>query len=191
MTDTFTHYSDLQQALEALEPPLYPSEVHGGLCGLLCGTGRPDAASWLGTILPGLDEENLLHRDAIALLKDVHNTTVQQLNDPTCDFHLLLPDDDVSLQDRVNALGDWCQGFLTGLSMGGVTDVEALPEDVAEIIRDMSQIAGASTSYDLQETEEDEEAYQELVEYIRVGTLLINEELHPVKTTPETDPVFH
>lgn len=188
MTDTFTHYSDLQQALENLEPPLYPSEVHGGLCGLLCGKGSPDAPAWLASLFPGLDEDNLLQRDAINLLQDVHNTTVQQLNDPTCDFHLLLPDDDAPLQERVEALGDWCQGFLAGLSLGGITDLNVLPQDVTEIIRDMNEIARAGSSYGLQETEEDEEAYQELVEYIRVGALLINEELHPVKSAP---PALH
>jgi yecA family protein len=188
MTDNFPEYSDLQQALEKLEPPLYPSEVHGGLCGLLCSTASQEPQHWLATIIPGLDEDNLLQRDAARLLMAMHTTTLQQLNDPTCDFHLLLPDDDAPILDRVDALGDWCQGFLTGLSMGGVTDLNALPQDAAEIIKDMTEIARAGSAYDLQGTEEDEEAYQELVEYIRVGALLINEELHPQKST---GPVLH
>jgi len=191
MTESFTHYSDLQTALEALEPPLFPSEIHGGLCGLLSGKDSPDAADWINSLLPGLDDSNLLQRDVISLLRDVYSITVKQLNDPTCDFHLLIPGDDSPLAERVEALSDWCQGYLTGLTEGGVTNNDGLPEDVQEIMRDISQIAGAGSSFDLQESEENEEAYQELVEYIRVGALLINEELHPVKSAPEGEPVLH
>jgi uncharacterized protein YgfB (UPF0149 family) len=109
----------------------------------------------------------------------LHEATQGQLNDPTCDFHLLLPGDDEAIALRVQALGDWCQGFLTGLALGGIKDLQALPDNVREIANDLLEIARAHSSYDLEEQEEDEQAYAELTEYVRVGVMLINEELHP------------
>ena len=92
---------------------------------------------------------------------------------------------------QVNALGEWCQGFLIGLSLGGVEDFQALPDDAKEIARDLVEIARAGTSYELSGLEDDEEAFVELVEFIRVGALLINEELHPNKISQVEDTTVH
>ena len=106
----------------------------------------------------------------------------------------MLPDDDDSLTQRVNAIGDWSQGYLIGLSLGGITDFAPLPDDAREIAKDLLEISRAGTSYDLEGNEEDENAYAELVEYLRVGVLLINEELQPTQAAPldnESDATLH
>ena len=177
-------YSDVQHTLDNLELDKYACEIHGSLCGLLCTAGNTSAQPWLDTIVPQPDTDNLLHREALKLLTDLHHSTVSQLNDPTCDFHLLMPDDDTDFGERVTALSDWCQSFLLGLSLGGLQDLKKLPPDAIEVATDLTEIARAGTSYELEGTEEDEEAFQELIEFVRVGILLIYEELHPDKSTP-------
>ena len=44
---------------------------------------------------------------------------------------------------------------------------------------------GASGELDLDEQEESETAFMELVEYLRVGILMMNEEMQPLKTSPQ------
>lgn len=168
--------------LDKIDSEIEPSELHGAFCGLLC-TQQTEFDAARNNLLQSFDEDNLLHREALQNLAALFDSTKQQINDPTCDFHLLLPEDE-SLEESVFALGEWCQGFLLGLSLGGVNDLEALPEEGAEIAKDFLEIARAGSMYTIEDSEEDEHSYEELLEYVRVGALLINEILNPEKSAP-------
>jgi len=187
MSQTLPDYLILQNALSKLDTEISPSEVHGTLCGLLSANSNAEADVWQQSLWPNRPSGDLLAAEANEIFAQTHDITRRQLNDPTCEFEMLLPDDDDSLIQRVNALGDWSQGYLIGLSLGGITDFAPLPEDAREITKDLLEIARAGTSYDLEGSEEDENAYTELVEYLRVGVLLINEELQPTQAAPITD----
>ncbi len=194
MPQNLPDYLILNSALHKLETEITPSEVHGTLCGLLCANGNAEAGIWQQALWPNLPDGDLLVAEAHEIFKQTHDITQRQLNDPTCEFQMLLPDDNDCLDARVNALGDWCQGYLIGLSLGGITDFAPLPEDAREITKDLLEIARAGTSYELEGSEEDENAYVELVEYLRVGVLLINEELQPVRGPSvdiESDATLH
>ena len=60
------------------------------------------------------------------------------------------------------------------MSIAGAGDLDALPADSREIVGDLSKFAGIRGGG---RDEEEENAYAELVEYIRVGVMLINQEL--------------
>jgi uncharacterized protein YgfB (UPF0149 family) len=169
--------------LDKIESEIEPSELHGAVCGLLCAKNKTTFDTVRDNLLQSLDHDNLLHREALSSLSSLFDSTNQQINDPTCDFHLLLPEDE-SVEELVFALGEWCQGFLMGLSLGGVNDLEALPEEGAEIAKDFLEIARAGSMYTIEESEEDEHSFEELMEYVRVGVLLINEILNPEKSAP-------
>jgi uncharacterized protein YgfB (UPF0149 family) len=189
MPQTLPDHLILASALQKLDTEIGPSEVHGTLCGLLCANSNAGADVWQKSLWPNRPSGDLLAAEADEIFKQTHDVTRRQLHDPTCEFEMLLPNDDDSLIQRVNALGDWSQGYLIGLSLGGITDFAPLPEDAREITKDLLEIARAGTSYDLEGTEEDENAYAELVEYLRVGVLLINEELQPTQAPPvDTEP---
>ncbi len=194
MPQNLPDYLILDSALHKLDTEITPSEIHGTLCGLLCANSNAGADIWQQALWPNQPSSDLLVAEAYDVFKQTHDTTRQQLNDPACEFQMLLPDDDDSLDTRVNALGDWCQGYLIGLSLGGITDFAPLPENAREITKDLLEIARAGTSYELEGSEEDENAYAELVEYLRVGVLLINEELQPTQAPPvdiEADVTLH
>lgn len=179
----------LASALHKLDTEITPSEVHGTLCGLLSANTSAGMDIWQQALWPNQPKGDLLAAEANDVFKQVHDVTRMQLNDPSCEFQMLLPDDEDSLDQRVHALGDWCQGYLIGLSLGGIKDFAPLPDDAREIAQDILEIARAGTSYELEGSEEDEQAYVELVEYLRVGVLLINEELQPTQAAPvEIDP---
>lgn len=186
-------YLAVSSALEKLETEVTPSEVHGTLCGLLSASVSASADLWQNSLWPHLDRDknDLVQADALETLNQLHEITRLQINAPNCEFELLLPDDDDPLEDRVNALGDWCQGYLVGLTLGGVEDFSPLPDNAREVANDLVEIARAGSSYELEGSEEDEHAYAELVEYLRVGILLINEELQPTQTPPQTDNTIH
>lgn len=166
----------IDTALERLDADIDAAEYHGILCGLLCSSPEPEKTTWREKILPAAQEGDVLAQESLKILDALYLSTLQELNNSDFDFHLLLPDDDDPLSLRSQSLGSWCHGFLMGLSIGGVTDYDSLPEECTELVHDFLQISNIDEDQ-LDESEDNEVSFAELVEYVRMGTLLINEEL--------------
>ncbi|MDM7322315.1 MAG: UPF0149 family protein [Gammaproteobacteria bacterium] len=149
------------------------AEAHGVLAGMLCAAGAAELGDWWSVIC-----ENESQLKVPEPVRELYAETVASLADPTGSFDLMLPTDDSSMEERAKALHDWCQGFLYGYGLAGGREPAKLPADAAEILRDIHHFAQAS--FDLgEDAEEDEQAYSDLVEYLRVGVLLLHETLHP------------
>ena len=88
----------------------------------------------------------------------------------------LLPDDDAPLRQRADALGAWCQGLLYGLGLGQADRRGQLSVESREFLRDATEIAQVGFETD-EASEADETAYAEVVEYLRVGLLMVLEDL--------------
>lgn len=152
------------------------SECHGLLCGLLCR----EVSSTPSAFISHLAAMQLVVNPGAALsaaLSDVFERTQSQLEDDEFGFQLWLPDDEEALEDRTAALAQWCSGFLAGLASGGQLD--ALSEEAREAIEDLQQIARAEISRPEQnkgESEEDETAFMEIVEYVRVVAMMMRED---------------
>ena len=153
-----------------------PSEIHGMLCGMLCVNDILASDTWINQILSETAEINLL---AEAVLKDLFNATVSQFDDDNMSFSLLLPDDDVTLHIRAESLGYWCQGYLSGLGLAYQDEDTEVPDEVHEFLADVSNIAKVGFFDTDEAKEEDEIAYMELVEYVRIGVMLVNYSLRP------------
>lgn len=190
-----SHYPDISQ-LEGLlfdvDAMLGATESHGALCGMLCAQGATDAAQWMLQVLGEHEETSNALQQAGKLLIQIHQLSVEQMNDSNVDFDLMLPDDDEPLESRVEALGVWCQGFVFGLAVGGVKEDTDLPEDSKELIKDILEISRAGYIADNEaelnamaedDSDDDEVAFMEVTEYVRMGTLLIYEELQPVQSS--------
>lgn len=191
----FEHITGL---LHALGAEGNAAEGHGVLCGLLCSRGYINSRAWIDEMVDRDDADISASLADTAVpplpeaLLDLHSETVRRINDLNYEFHLMLPDDEEGLEIRVTALAHWCQGFLYGMGVGGVEDFSKLPAPVAEIAQDLVEISQASAVTD--GSEEDETAFAELVEYIRVGIQVIYEELQPVppgRESPPTKPTLH
>jgi hypothetical protein len=152
------------------------AECHGLLSGLLCRESRSTATEFkyqLAAMKLVVDPSAFLD----SALTEAHECTARQLEDEEFGFALWLPDDEEPLEERIIALGRWCSGFLAGLVCGGPLD--ALSEEAAEAIEDLQQIALAEMSaqgQDGTESEEDENAFVEIVEYVRVVALMMHED---------------
>ena len=183
MTQNSLRYLDIAKALSRLHSEMMPAELHATLCGILCAGGSVESDDWLEQLFPSYNPNDLLHEEAMLMLLPLQTQCVQQLNDTNFSFELLLPPDEEPMEARLQALGDWCQGFMTGLAMGGLKSMDDIPDEAGEFARDMVEIARAGTSYDLDDEDEDENALTELIEYVRVGVLLVYEEMQPVETS--------
>lgn len=158
------------------------SEAHGMLSGTICATGKTSPDLWLEYLL---GEENTLSaaaNDCSEMLLVLQSELLRQFNDDAFGFQLFLPPDDIPLSQRTEALTQWCAGFLFGLALGGFREDVDVPENVAEVMKDLYEISRARFAYDRTE-EADETAYMEIAEYVRMSGLLLYEELQPLPAT--------
>ena len=152
------------------------AECHGLLCGLVCR----ESSSSAGDYLAQLSAMQLVVDPGPALneiLVETWHNTVAQLADEDMGFALWLPDDEEPLEDRTVALAHWCSGFLAGLGSG--RQLEALSEEAREAIGDLQEIARAAVTAapdEQRRLEEEEAAFAEIVEYVRVVTLMMRED---------------
>jgi hypothetical protein len=109
-------------------------------------------------------------------LEELLNSTRLQLADEEMGLALWLPNDDETLEDRTMALAQWCSGFLASLGSSGDDILCAMSDDSNDAMKDLQQISAADVT-DTDESEEDEKAFIEIVEYIRVVVLMIREDL--------------
>ncbi len=171
-------YQAVNDALQRAAATTGAADCHGLLCGLICASGFADPKVWLAEVFEDFNPRDLLQAEAFRLLQGLYEDTLARLNSTQLDFELLLPDAACSLRERTESLGEWCSGFLSGLGMGGLPGRAQLPEEIVELLDDLAQIARVDFELD-EPNEEDQVAFEEVVEYIRVGTLLIHEELQP------------
>ena len=177
-------YYELSDALARARSAVDAADCHGLLAGLICASGFADPRVWMAQVFEDFDPKDLLQVAASKQVQALSEDTLVRLNSPELDFELLLPDDDDALRERAESLGSWCSGFLAGLGLGGVSDTSQLPEEVAELLDDLAEIA--RVDFEVGEPDEEEQAaFAEVVEYVRVGVLLINEELQPSKAPPQ------
>lgn len=172
-------YVILETQLSRSGADLGPAEAHGLLCGLMAVDIAAPVERCLGEVMRGVDPQDA----NAAVTRKLMDALIQQVRTGLLDedfaFQPLLPEAGAPLAERAYALGLWCEGFSAGVGLAGMNAqrAAALPDAVDEFIRDVGEIARVETSGE--EGEESEEAYTELLEYVRVGVLLVAEELRP------------
>lgn len=172
-------FAEVARVLEGLESSVPAAEAHGCLVGALCTSPDYPMARWLEEIIPDADQRN--DEESQQPLRLLYADTLNALRGEDMEFEALLPDDDVALVARAGGLSHWCQGFLYGFGTGGkALKQEELPGNVNEILNDLTHIGRASVEIEGDGNESEEEAYAEVVEYVRVGVQLIHDELIPV-----------
>ena len=184
----FPEIVELEELLYRIDAAMGAADAHGALCGMICARGTIELSEWVDHVIGEQEQGNELLHDVVHKLSELHQSTLEMMNDATGDFKLLLMDDDDPLPERVETLAAWCQGFIYGLAAGGIKEGSELPEDTSELLKDMIEISRAGHDVDDTGVEEsddndDEEAYMEIEEYVRMGVLLVYEELQPLQST--------
>ncbi len=158
------------------------AECHGILCALLSCHPGLTAEEWARQVwsgaLVGADDQasrgELPVADRAALVA-LFKYSEQQLADPELGFEPLLPDDGSAMAERVRAIADWCEGYLYGLSLGGIKEFGGFSEPVQEFCRDLIEICRLADDED--EGEDNESALVDVVEYVRMGVLMLRDEM--------------
>ena len=167
-------YEVLAAALRRVNSQLSAAECHG----LLSGALNTEDTSLISRFFT--EDTGTLKEDGqfAELISQIVHLTVEGFKDEDFNFQLLLPSDDTPLQERSRALADWCGGYVMGLLESGVKEFDALPDDAAEVAKDLVEISQLDASADDSGSEND---LMQLEEYVRVGVQIIYAELAKIK----------
>lgn len=173
---TFSHdlelYDAVVLALSELRTDVEAAESHGMLCGMLCSPEPFDADAWLRHLLGYSPTQRMEELPQTSALLNMMEATLHGLEAEDYALELLLPAEEEPLAARADALGAWCRGFLSGFGLHGAG--ANLNAEGREFLRDLykiSQVASNEAS-----DEEGERAFIEVVEYTRMGAMMLHEE---------------
>lgn len=155
------------------------AQTHGLLASRLAVSGAAGAPAWLAYVLEDTDSGNAHRKECEDMLTGLFQVTHQALSERLSAFTPLLPDDEQDADVRTEALAHWCEGYLHGLVSAEHSDAlrqQISAEPVADIVKDMLKITQAAIDDDAS-NDDNEEAYFEIVEYLRVAAQLVYEEL--------------
>lgn len=163
-----TGFDELCELLMPLGTLVSPAELHGILCGKLCGGARPTEVEWLLEAVEFLEFAQAPDNSVREALSQLYQDTVAQLRRDSFELTLLLPDDETSLEERIRSLSQWCQGFLTGFGSAGIPGRSPLSEESEEALSDLASIVRIDEDVDDDSSEED---FMEIVEYVRMAAI--------------------
>ncbi len=186
MTESSTDQLRWALALASSPDATGVSESHGLITGLIAGQPDLDADRlWVHWASLNLDAQHEIddpadpqatHREHLeAALED----TQTHLQSAEMTFAVLVPAMDQPLAQRTEGLAHWCGGFLAGFGASGAVVHD---EQATEVLGLLSEIARASSEADESDEanneamEAEEEAFVELVEFVKVAVLLLHEE---------------
>lgn len=176
MSDSSLDYERVERQMASADIESSAAEVHGILCGLIC-TGRADArARWFGELFTEAQATDLLVRECADSLKVLHDETLAAVQGPGLGFTPFLPDDEKPLRQRARAVADWCQGFLYGVGVAGLSSGHQFSAESQDAMNSLTEI----TRLDLDQLnpgEEDEEALMEVTEFVWVAAMLVHSEM--------------
>jgi len=168
-------YDEVNAELMALHAGVLASECHGFMCGYFCVSNALAAEVWRDYLLAGIDEEAELGA-CFVILSQLADQVFEEMLSDDLSFALFLPDDESPISERSSALAEWCAGFVSGLGIGGLGDKPKLIDECDEFIKDIVSISRLETA--VEEGEDVEGTLFEIIEYIKVGVIMLHQEWH-------------
>ncbi len=169
----------LNDALQRCGASWTAAQAHGLLSSKLAVAGAQGVTESLGQVLDSSNDTDVHRKECEDMLASLGQSTHMVFSERMSAFEPLLPDEIDNAATRTEAVAHWCKGYLHGLVSGehaAALRERLAAEPLADIIKDMLQITRAAVDEDDDEAVS-EEAYVEIVEYLRVAAQLIYEEL--------------
>ena len=179
-------YQAFATLLQTSGHPVSPAELHGLLLGRSCAGAGFDAEGWLIDAAELLESEP--HDNVRNALIGLQEMVKGELTGEDMTVVLLLPTDDAPLTERAAALGEWCQGFLSGFGLN-CRDSSMLSTEATEVLQDLSAISQVQDA--LEESDDGENDYMEVMEYLRVAPLLLFTETKKADEPAAAKPSLH
>jgi len=162
-------FDELDELLRNFGALQSAAELHGFLVGQLAGGQRLSRGEWLRSANEQADLSRNPDEVAGDRLQTLYQQTLAALRDDELEFQPLLPPDEEPLLDRVEALGQWCQGFLLGFGLAG--NITTNDAELAESLRDLAAIAQVGASEDEAAQDSSESDLFSISEYVRLTVI--------------------
>lgn len=171
-------YQELQEFINALNPEVGAAELDGLVAGMLVRGPTVPVKTLMMTLKDYLEDSEAKQLDA--LQQGYLVQLVASLAEHAQELHAidemewapLLPDDDMGLDAQLEALGNWCAGFIhgCGIALGGedspVKD-NNLPGSTHEMLSDLAEISRVD-AYEVSGNDAEND-YMEILEYVRTA----------------------
>lgn len=184
------NFSELNNMLIESGAGCRAAECHGFLCGYLCVAEQPEEAVFEQYLFAdSMDAGSLT--EYRSMLFELAREVQAGLESENFALRLLLPDENTPLDERSEAFIQWCESFLSGLGVAGLTELELLSIESREVIQDIHKICRLDLDAMSGNAEEEERAFAELTEYVRMGAMLLHEELHYTDNGEDRPEILH
>lgn len=192
MADLSNHhfsYETFSSTLKQNNIVVDAAEIQGILCGMLAGGMNLDNREWTEALNDVVNQGENMNAVVIEQTTQMYDQLCQEFVEADFALKMCLPNDDSPLNERGAALVNWVQGFLLGFGLQQ-QDLTNCSEEVKEALEDFSQIS--KMDEEMNDDEESEQAFFEVVEYVRIGTMLcFNEMGKSLLDSRQQAPVIH
>jgi uncharacterized protein len=163
-------YESVEEILAEDECEASAAELQAILCGMLAAGIKLDDKHWLETVNDMINDSRELSDKSVKIIKTLFVWSHQQLNQDDALAPTLLPDDSYPAIDQLEAIADWCQGFLLGFGLQTGNQVI----DNAEVKESLTDLADISQlELEAEEGEETQMALVTLIEHMKVAVKII------------------
>lgn len=171
----FDQIADMYWRLGVMQSP---SQLQGFLIGQLVVGDDLTAPKWPEQAAGYIDAVESPNEQENSLLHDLFTITEQQLLSDEMALVVLLPDDDTDIGQRVDSIGQWCQGFLAGFALAGKTKQrqqgqQQYSKDVSEALTDFAAISQISLGDEDEDMQHHDQELFEISEYLRLAAITI------------------
>ena len=162
----------LTKIFQDINAAISVSEFHGLLTGHACvGSQHASGAKRAELYADWLDAALLPNQaKSLDVVFEANSDSLTESSD--FDFKPLIPDDDAPIIERLQAISDWCTGFLSGLGLQAAQLGHS--DDLRELLEDLASIAALRE--EVPEDDENENDFMQIEEYVRIAVLNIYQE---------------
>jgi hypothetical protein len=149
-----------------------PSGLHGWLTGYLSTGSRLTDEQWQVEAENYLETPETLPKPVQSLMTVFYGWVLQGLENESMNFTLFLPEsDDCELSQQVEAMAQWCKGFLDGFGAAGKFSGK-LDKDTKEVLQHFDAFSQVELTAE-DSPEDSEDLLHELIEHARVAALTV------------------
>lgn len=163
-------FDDLDDLLAEQECETAASELQGIICGMFAGGLKNDQKSWKQPLIAHLNQGKLFPQSMMQVLDDYVSFLGEQLEQDIFSLDILLPPEQTSIEERLEKISEWTQGFLFGYGVQ-MQKQQLTSPDLAEALEDLMEIA--KVDLEVEESEEMEQALATVVEHVRVSSQVV------------------
>ncbi|MET1256150.1 UPF0149 family protein [Aliikangiella maris] len=178
-------YEEIESILADEECETSATQIQAIFCGMFAGGYSPDATNWVKTLEDMTNQSHTFSSSALNALKQMFSWTAQMMLKHDELTPMLLPDDGYPPIDILEALTEWCQGFLLGFGLES-SEQSIENDEVKESLIDLADIS--NLALEAKDDEETREALFTLIEHIKVATQIIHWEMVLKNQTQTIEP---